>query len=118
MNIEMCFICDEATGNAGVHDGSLFGEDGRGPYCEGCWDGRADIAESRIAELEAEVERLRDTSLVRTMGDAPTDGTEFIILIRAGKNAHFRDGGGGGDEVTCEGWAIGWLPMPGSDAKS
>ena len=38
MNVEHCVKCDEATGRAGRGDDSLFDTDGKGPYCEDCWD--------------------------------------------------------------------------------
>lgn len=38
MNVEHCVKCDEATGRAGRGDDSLFDADGKGPYCENCWD--------------------------------------------------------------------------------
>ena len=37
-NLEMCVICDDATGNAGIMDGSLFDIDGVGPYCSDCYE--------------------------------------------------------------------------------
>ncbi len=51
---EMCFICDQPTGRAGIHDDSLYAEDGTGPYCEECWD-----AESlEAARMEVSDERV------------------------------------------------------------
>jgi predicted amidophosphoribosyltransferase len=38
MNKELCFICDEPTGRAGITDDSLYFDVGDGPYCEDCWD--------------------------------------------------------------------------------
>jgi hypothetical protein len=38
MNVEHCVKCDEATGRAGRGDDSLFDADGKGPYCDDCWD--------------------------------------------------------------------------------
>lgn len=34
---ETCCECGEETGRAGLHEDSLFGEGGDGPYCEECW---------------------------------------------------------------------------------
>ena len=35
--LEHCCECDLPTGNAGIGDGSLYHEDGRGPFCESCF---------------------------------------------------------------------------------
>ena len=35
---EICIICDQSTGNAGIMDGSIHDVDGVGPYCEECFD--------------------------------------------------------------------------------
>lgn len=35
--LEICDACDEPTGNAGAGDGSLFTDEGEGPFCEACW---------------------------------------------------------------------------------
>ena len=37
---ELCCECDEPTGNAGAGDGSLFTDDGEGPFCGPCHDER------------------------------------------------------------------------------
>ncbi|KKK71737.1 hypothetical protein LCGC14_2910970, partial [marine sediment metagenome] len=34
---EYCCECGEPTGKAGAGDGSLYTDDGEGPYCEECW---------------------------------------------------------------------------------
>jgi len=39
---EICIICDQETGNAGILDGSLFDVEGGGPYCDECWEKLAD----------------------------------------------------------------------------
>ncbi len=36
-SIERCCECDVSTGNAGIHDGSLFTDKG-GPFCQDCYD--------------------------------------------------------------------------------
>lgn len=35
--LEYCCNCGSATGNAGPYDGSLYSDDGEGPFCEECW---------------------------------------------------------------------------------
>lgn len=40
---EHCCACGRATGNAGVGDGSLYADDGEGPYCWECY--RSALAE-------------------------------------------------------------------------
>ena len=42
---ERCCMCDEPTGKAGRGEDSLYTEDGRGPYCPGCWDVYGDADE-------------------------------------------------------------------------
>ena len=81
---------------------------------------------SRITELEAEAERLRDANRLRPMSEAPIDGTEFAVLVplhAVGNDMYFRDrwcgeygpieGDGSWDE-----WTPGWLPMPESETKA
>ena len=34
---EHCCACGQATGNAGIGDGSLYADDGEGPYCWECY---------------------------------------------------------------------------------
>ena len=36
--LEYCCECGEATGNAGRDDGSLYGDDGSGPFCASCFE--------------------------------------------------------------------------------
>lgn len=36
--LEYCCECGEATGNAGPGDGSLYDNDGNGPFCDACFD--------------------------------------------------------------------------------
>lgn len=42
---EYCCLCDQQTGKAGAGDGSLYREDGEGPYCDQCWNGWRDDRE-------------------------------------------------------------------------
>lgn len=35
---EYCCDCKEPTGKAGVGDGSIYCDCGKGPFCEGCYD--------------------------------------------------------------------------------
>lgn len=35
---ELCIICDEPTGKAGPGDGSLYDDDGHGPFCDDCYE--------------------------------------------------------------------------------
>ena len=37
MSMEHCCECGGETGNAGQGEGSLYLEDGSGPFCEECW---------------------------------------------------------------------------------
>lgn len=37
MKVERCIECDEPTGKAGPGDGSIYLDDGSGPYCEDCY---------------------------------------------------------------------------------
>lgn len=54
MSKEHCVLCDEETGNAGIHDGSLFPEllhpvhgiasgDTIGPLCNECYEALAQL---------------------------------------------------------------------------
>ena len=38
MSVELCIVCDEPTGRAGIHEDSLFTEEGIGPHCEFCFE--------------------------------------------------------------------------------
>lgn len=40
--LEYCFICEEPTGRAGRGDDSIYSDDDERPFCEECWEGRAD----------------------------------------------------------------------------
>jgi hypothetical protein len=66
MGLEYCCECDQATGNAGIMDDSLFAGH-LGPYCEDCWgDLPAKLAEendsllAKIARLEAGIRAVRE----------------------------------------------------------
>lgn len=37
MSVETCCECEQETGRAGIHDDSLYFEDGSGPYCQECF---------------------------------------------------------------------------------
>lgn len=55
-SLEYCCECDEATGNAGIHDGSLYLDDGTGPYCGPCFYRNSyEVHEAEIERLSAEV---------------------------------------------------------------
>lgn len=47
--LEYCCECDEPTGHAGAGDGSLYTDDGVGPYCDSCFSGTE--VESKITPL-------------------------------------------------------------------
>ena len=79
--IEYCFVCDDATGNAGVHDDSLYLDDGTGPYCERCFEIRC---------LRAEVERLtreRDEERAGKCTGCGTARHEAIRMVAGGAAA-------------------------------
>jgi len=38
MELELCYLCDEPTGKAGAGDGSIYDDNGTGPFCEQCWE--------------------------------------------------------------------------------
>lgn len=54
MDYEYCWICGDATGKAGLGDGSIYDDDGDGPYCENCYgeylDGQEAKKNSQMAE--------------------------------------------------------------------
>ena len=102
--LEHCCVCDDPTGHAGAGDGSIYLIDGAlGPLCDECYHTiceecsgeavpREAVAEierlrQRVADLEAENERLRQTSthnpgkhagdctfFSSTVNGLPTDG--------------------------------------------
>ena len=37
MSLELCFLCDEPTGNAGRYEDSIYDDECKGPYCEECY---------------------------------------------------------------------------------
>ena len=41
MTLEYCIECDEATGNAGISEDSLYDAALKGPYCKACFDSPA-----------------------------------------------------------------------------
>lgn len=41
MSLEYCIECDEATGDAGIGEGSLY-VNGYGPLCPGCYEDNVD----------------------------------------------------------------------------
>lgn len=52
-NLEYCCKCGEATGKAGIGDGSLYDENTEeGPYCEICYEAIADKKEEPIMETK------------------------------------------------------------------
>ena len=38
MDPEYCCQCGNTTGRAGIHDDSLYTDDGDGPFCEDCFE--------------------------------------------------------------------------------
>lgn len=38
--LEYCAQCEEPTGHAGAGDGSLYTDEGEGPYCDRCYHER------------------------------------------------------------------------------
>ena len=42
--VERCAVCDEPTGRAGLHEDSLYLEDGYGPLCEACYESAITVA--------------------------------------------------------------------------
>jgi len=55
---ECCVDCDAYTGRAGVHDDSLFLDDGRGPFCELCYyRGRTEELEKELARFREKIDR-------------------------------------------------------------
>ena len=55
---ERCYICDDATGNAGKGDGSLYCECcEQGPFCSDCFKA---CHPAELKKLKAENERLRE----------------------------------------------------------
>jgi len=51
--IEKCIQCDQPTDRAGIHEDSLYLDNGEGPLCLDCYQ------ESHILELETERDALR-----------------------------------------------------------
>jgi len=54
MKYEFCTVCDNKTGKAGCGDGSLYTNDGSGPYCDTCYHFQLQIEAlaDRICDLE------------------------------------------------------------------
>jgi|GEM_PF-2982668 len=63
MSLEMCFECDDATGNAGELDGSLM-LDGN-PYCDECYQ---DVLIQTCDSRGVEVKRLTTENLLLRQG--------------------------------------------------
>lgn len=66
--MERCCECDKPTGNAGIHDGSLYLDSGDGPYCEDCHP------DARIAELKS--------ALAAALEEARRNEKELADLVR------------------------------------
>ena len=54
MDEELCAKCNDTTGKAGPGDGSLYTDDGEGPYCETCF-ALARVTEERDALKSAAI---------------------------------------------------------------
>jgi hypothetical protein len=99
MSIEYCCECDQATGNAGRMDGSLFAAH-QGPFCEDCWgELPGKLAEeneeqattialqlARIAELETAVEALINSStVIKIPSMNPVAANRICTIVSAGR---------------------------------
>ena len=65
---ERCCFCDEPTGKAGAGDGSLYLDDGYGPFCERCFESHERAyraAEAAAAARIAEVEKAHERECIR-----------------------------------------------------
>lgn len=56
--LEYCFNCGDATGHAGLGDGSLYCECDEGPFCNNCW-GIHHKGNTLLADREALVRYVR-----------------------------------------------------------
>lgn len=55
MSLEFCRECDEATGNAGRNEDSIyFGQSG--PYCSDCYDKLIEELPGQLNEMETALE--------------------------------------------------------------
>jgi len=52
-DLEYCTNCDEPTGNAGIHDGSLYTKEMKGPFCDRCfaYENRIEAQDKQKAEM-------------------------------------------------------------------
>jgi len=74
MSLEMCFECDDATGNAGELDGSLM-LDGN-PYCDECYQ---DVLIQMCDFRSAEIKRL--TTENEAMAEQLNRATEYASRL-------------------------------------
>ncbi len=55
MKKERCCSCDEETDRAGIHDDSLYPENGKGPFCEACYEnGDMRVSQEDCSEAQNE----------------------------------------------------------------
>lgn len=56
--LEYCYKCGEPTGKGGKSDGSLYNNEGDGPFCPECWD--IDSIRNENAELRAKLRGIEE----------------------------------------------------------
>ena len=82
---EVCTNCGDYTGKAGPGDGSLYTDEGEGPYCEACY--RTEQAHERIAALEQRTEPLAVSQSIRT--EERLDALERVVAQLDGALSQF-----------------------------
>ncbi len=85
---EHCFFCDNLTGRAGAGDGSIYTDEGTGPFCEDCWDNFGSIVTERDAlkgEIDLLVKRIKklesgDYDDLRTVGEQKAQQLSLAVV--------------------------------------
>jgi len=77
MKYEFCTVCDNKTGKAVCGDGSLYTDDGSGPFCDACYHFQLQIEalSQRILDLEHnakldQAERIQNGNSARQAANA------------------------------------------------
>ena len=95
-DLEYCVECDDMTGNAGIHDGSLYLEDGTGPYCDLCFYRNSyEIHQAEIESQAAKIERLKDAirHIHWSMGDELLNRDQITEVVCSLCNAAIKGEG-------------------------
>ena len=92
LKYEYCCECGNKTGCAGKSDDSLYLEDGRGPFCEPCYDHERRLELEELKEkLEAEILMLKNQ--LEWMLDAGTGRCDDWNIANMKKSEYIKESG-------------------------